>query len=150
MVSTPLKNISQIGNLPQIGGENKKSLKPRPSILRPKTNLNLNLHLPPWNLWPGSHRILTWRMRWFFSHKWHLVATKLTNWATKSTGLKGRTDFCSIVFLWDFWSHPTVSPSISPSLPEILTLLVVLNLPIFQVHHQRRVSPSSVPKLDHV
>ena len=32
MVSTPLKNISQNGNLPQIGGENKKYLKPPPSI----------------------------------------------------------------------------------------------------------------------
>ena len=31
VVSTHLKNISQIGNLPQIGGENKKSLKPPPS-----------------------------------------------------------------------------------------------------------------------
>ncbi len=30
MVSTPLKNISQNGNLPQIGGENKKYLKPPP------------------------------------------------------------------------------------------------------------------------
>ena len=32
MVSTHLKNISQIGNLPQIGGENKKYLKPPPSF----------------------------------------------------------------------------------------------------------------------
>ena len=31
VVSTHLKNISQIGNLPQIGGENKKYLKPPPS-----------------------------------------------------------------------------------------------------------------------
>ena len=31
VVSTHLKNISQNGNLPQIGGENKKYLKPPPS-----------------------------------------------------------------------------------------------------------------------
>jgi len=38
VVSTPLKNMSQIGNVPQIGSEHKKSLKPPPRLANLFTN----------------------------------------------------------------------------------------------------------------
>ena len=110
--------------------------------------VNLNLHLPPWNCGRfTSHPNL--KDAKCFSNQWHLFATNGQIERPKVRG-HGENRFLFDSVSLGFLKHPTVSPSISPSLPEVLTLLVVLNLPIFQVHHQRRVSPSSVPKLDHV
>ena len=49
VVSTHLKNISQIGHLPQIGGERKKCLKPPPSFFVCENPLKINME-PSLNL----------------------------------------------------------------------------------------------------
>ncbi len=53
MVSTPLKNISQNGNLPQIRGENQKYLKRPPSFRLIRWALSPGV--PSWGSLPGSH-----------------------------------------------------------------------------------------------
>ena len=98
MVSTHLKNISQIGNHPQIGGENKKSLKPPPKWYTGPTSYT------SWSIKLANNHHENSRCRHFLSGVRFGIVSK-TKTCQQNHLLCG---FTIHVLTHMFWVHPPV------------------------------------------